>query len=128
MATYTTTKTASGAPTRYFETGVWVETATYDSSASISAGDVVQMVNVPAGAKVRGIEFVSTQNGTLEVGDGISVDRYFGSASVAANTISRATLLPDYEYSADDTVDIRFVAAETSATVRIHVMLSADDT
>jgi len=127
MTTFTSDKTKSGKSTRYLETGTWSVSAYYSASASTSAGDVIQMVNVPAGAKVVMGWFVPSVTGGFAVGDGLDGDRYIDSGSVVANAVTQFSLMPDYEYSADDTIDVLINNAEAAGNYKLTVILAADD-
>lgn len=100
----------------------------YDLTASLSAGDVIQMAKLPEGARIvsGNIDFnlTSANTVTLSVGDGGSATRYLGNTSASANTtISNFTSGTGYSYSAVDTVDIT-VAAVTSATATGNIILN----
>lgn len=132
MATFTSNKAVAAAARRYLETGVVVEYSQYTGSATLSAGDVIQMVKVPIGARV--LDYVLSTNdlgasgtATLSLGDGLDPDRYFGSGQVADGAGYRVVrglrkhAGHGYEYTANDTVDVSVVSlggnAQTSAPV-----------
>ena len=52
MATFNSDRTQTTVPARFLHAGVIVETATYTGSATFSAGDVIEMVKLPSGARV----------------------------------------------------------------------------
>jgi len=114
MATKTSTKVASGTPAKLLPTGVSVVSAVYSVNASLSAGDVIQMVNVPKGAMVvfcalGGIG--TNQEAIVSLGDGIDTDRYIDAGTLSASSgppklMSYTSLATPYVYSTDDTIDI----------------------
>jgi len=117
MATRTTTATDAGSPTKGLRVGLVQVTAQYSYGAglSASAGDVIQMVNVPKGAQVVYLA-VSGGSGDMlaAVGDGIDPDRYIayatmgsaGTSGASVRTIILHSANVPYVYSADDTIDI----------------------
>ncbi len=60
---------------------------TYSLTASLSAGDVLQLVKIPHGAIIEDIVFVNTVPGDYHVtiGDGGDADRFFTSATMTAD-------------------------------------------
>jgi hypothetical protein len=82
------------------------------AALSLSAGDVIQMVNVPKGAKVVDIKCSGGSGDALcAIGDGVDDDRYIAygtmaSGSSVVRTISLHASMVPYEYSVDDTIDI----------------------
>ncbi len=131
MATLKSSKIDNQSP-REVHAGVVTETAEYTGSASFSAGDVVQMVQVPKGAKVLEVTISGNQwtSGSADaayiVGDGNDVDRYMTTASVSSVVIARmgAVTGHNYEYTADDTVDVTINAQGSSATTAPIIRLS----
>lgn len=114
MATKTSSKVAAGTPAKSLSVGLVAVTATYSVNASLSAGDVIQMVNVPKGAKVVYMACFgigTNQEALVAVGDGIDENRYAGYSTLGAATSAPLTLAGEavgapYEYSVDDTIDI----------------------
>ena len=115
MATYTATAAQSTSPHKGLRVGLVGVRSTYSIAATISAGDVFQMVKVPAGATPIFVQFGSSNNTPsfiMEVGDGISTARYYSvdSYSIAQGmrlaNVNKAVILPPYTYSVDDTIDI----------------------
>lgn len=126
MATITATAAQAGVqPKATF--GANAISVRYDLTASLSAGDVIQLAKVPEGAKavVGNVTFslTSANTTTLQVGDGGSATRYLGSTSASANTVNNFTAGFGYSYSAADTIDIT-VAAVTSATATGAIKLN----
>lgn len=116
------TKTAAAAQTtiqpKGLRVGLVAVTSTYSISAagtSLSAGDVIQMIKVPAGATVVSLMVSSNYSGdaAFTVGDGLDDDRYISrrSASVAMLPVYVNTISAPYTYSTDDTIDIDVTAA-----------------
>jgi hypothetical protein len=117
MATFKSDKAQAAAARRYSHRGLVIEHATYSGSATLSAGDVIQMVKVPAGARVKDWsvstnDLGSSSTATLRLGDGLDTERYFGSAQISDGVTRIKTGAVGnhadhgYEYSADDTVDL----------------------
>ena len=80
---------------------------------SISAGDVIQMIKVPANSSVVFVGLRTTYaQSVVTVGDGLSDARYIGAQSTSAAHASCSFLsgAPQtgaaYTYSTDDTIDI----------------------
>lgn len=114
MATRTTTKTAAGVQPKGLSVGVVNVTAIYSYGAALSAsaGDVIQMVKVPARATVTYFALSGGSGDALvALGDGVNSARYlaFATMSSAAGTVRvislHASNVP-YVYSTDDTIDV----------------------
>lgn len=132
MATYTSDKAKAGVATRFLHEGVYVEDARYSSSATLSSGDVIQMVKVPAGSRVVGGNVSTSEDVVISVGDGNDVDRYLASASGGTTTVAlpAAHQSTGYEYSANDTVDIVYGGGQTATpamTIRMLLQLATDN-
>ena len=119
------TKTAAAAQTtiqpKGLRVGLVAVTATYSISAagqSLSAGDVIQMIKVPAGATVVSLQVSSNHSGIagFTVGDGLDDDRYVSliSCSVAMLPVRVNTVSAPYTYSTDDTIDIDITGVTVS--------------
>lgn len=114
MATRTSSSVASGTPAKGLRVGLCTVYADYSVGAalSLSAGDVIQMVNVPKGASVVYLA-VSGGSGDALVtcGDGVDDDRYLAGATMASGSTTvrvisaHAAMIP-YVYSTDDTIDL----------------------
>lgn len=114
MATLTSSKVGTGTPAKSLSVGLIAVSAIYSVNASLSAGDVIQMVNVPKGAQVvycalGGIG--ANQEAIVAVGDGGDNDRYIAHGTMSANTgpariMNYDAALTPYTYSLDDTIDI----------------------
>ena len=121
------TRTANAAqPTiqpKSLRVGLVAVSSTYSvAGTSLSIGDVIQMVKIPANATVVFINYGSTYpDCTWSVGDGLSDNRYktVGTLSGAQGMVmSGATFSvgPKYTYSTDDTIDI-FVSLVSISTL-----------
>ena len=110
MATITGNRASAGTQPKAIRVGVVTDVAVYSVAASISTGDVLQMLKVPAGARVIDVHVhhVGTGGvGSFIVGDGVDTDRYIDAGSTASATIHRMNrALDPYTYSVDDTIDI----------------------
>lgn len=127
MATLTAGAAAAIAPAKAIHAGVNSVVGEYDLAASLSAGDVVQMVKVPAGARIVDGHLNINCTGsalTISVGDGSDVDRYIASQSASADGVIRFnTAAMEYSYSAADTIDVT-ISAESSATATGSIKLT----
>ena len=114
MATRTTAATAAGAPSKGLRVGLNEVHGIYSYGAGLSAaaGDVIQMVNIPKGARVT---YVALSGGSgdalVSLGDGVDDDRYIAyatmsSAAGAVRTITLHAANVPYVYSTDDTIDV----------------------
>lgn len=112
MATRTATKVGSGVQPKGLRVGLVAVTATYSVAAatSLSAGDVIQMVKVPANATPVYVAVTGGSGDALvTVGDGVDDDRYISAVTMSSaqptiRTINTAYV--PYTYSTDDTIDI----------------------
>ena len=134
MATVTSSGAGSDDVARS-DVGITAATETYTFATSgdgTAAGDVIQMIKVPAGARILDVilacDDVDT-NGTptivLDVGDGGDTDRFIDGSTVGqTGGVSRmnSAVGADYTYTADDTIDIRLdAAAATKAAGDVHL-------
>jgi len=127
MATFKSDKAQAAVPARYLHAGDVTEHTTYTTSALLSAGDVVQLCKVDAGARVTAIQIKAADTLAYAVGDGVDSNRYFETASVATTqNIALANL--GYEYTAADTVDLIYAsgAAVTAMAIQATVTVSYD--
>ena len=103
---------------------------------SISVGDVIQMIRVPANSRAVFVGLISTYvQATVEVGDGLLTNRYIPtqstSAAHAAHTFIAGSVNAPYTYSVDDTIDIlaSLVSVSTVAgAFYLTAILSMDPT
>lgn len=125
MATRFSNKALEGVPTKGFRPGGNTVVATWSvgvvSNASIaSAGDIIRMVKVPAGATVTYVG-VSGGSGTMiyTVGDTVAPARYINSLSgSAAQTLQLInTVYVPYTYSVDSYIDINVSTVSTASLV-----------
>lgn len=120
MATKTSPQVAAGVQPKGLRVGLVAVTGIYSmNTTSLSAGDVIQMVKVPANATPVYVA-VSGGNGaiTIDVGDGIDDDRYCAdlSASTGMTLKTINTVFVPYTYSTDDTIDITVSAVSVTTT------------
>lgn len=127
MATLTANAAQTGVQPKGLKVGLIGVRAIYSIDAAPSAGDVIQMVKVPAKATPIFLQYGSsnaTPSYLMEVGDGINTARYRSIAtySIAAGMLlanaNIATMLPPYTYTADDTIDI-FISTVTASNATI---------
>ena len=124
MATRSSSKVAAGTPAKGLSVGLVAVTATYSVAAatSLSAGDVIQMVNVPKGATVIYVALSGGSGDALcSLGDGVSDTRYLayssmGSVTSVVRTITLNASNVPYVYSTDDTIDV-FVSTVSVGTI-----------
>lgn len=138
MATFKGSKATSGVQAKALHAGPVEVMSQYTGSATLSAGDVIEMVKVPKGARVLSytvsteMDDSSVSTGILNIGDGIDDDRYFSGTVTDGTAVS--TMLHGgfgYEYSAEDTVDITVDGvgndAAASAVLKLSVRYVLDD-
>ncbi len=120
------TKTAAAAQVtiqpKGLRVGLVAVSSTYSISAagtSLSAGDVIQMIKIPANATVVSLMVTSNYSGdaAFTVGDGLVDNRYITlrSASVAMLPVYINTVRAPYTYSTDDTIDMSSSLSTTRA-------------
>lgn len=136
VVTYTTTDVSAGVQPKGLRVGLIATSAVFSFTAiSYTAGDVIQMVKVPANAAVVGM-FISSNTGvagSVIVGDGVYTARYNTGyalgASTAAGTINGVNYIP-YVYSTDDTIDLVMSVSVTGSlgngSVNLVVIYSMD--
>ncbi|HCO58910.1 MAG TPA: hypothetical protein DIT58_01855 [Porticoccaceae bacterium] len=106
MATLKSDKAQAAVSARYLHAGSVTEVCTYTTTATLSAGDVIQMMKVEPGAVVTGYQLKSTDGElTVALGDGLDPDRYLA-ATAAGSTLASPIVNLGYEYTASDTVDV----------------------
>lgn len=112
MATLTSPDCSAGVQPGGLRVGLVGKTATYSINASLSNGDVIQMIKVPQNSTVVGlsVKWNGRGVGSIKVGDGVSTDRYVtetaASAGIAWTGITSNTSFVPYTYSTDDTIDV----------------------
>ena len=127
MATFTASAAQATVQPKAIRVGLVAVRSTYSIGAAPSAGDIIQMVKVPAGATPIHVNFACTNNTPsfiLEVGDGILSSRYrsvatysIGVGWVVAQANTAVPTAP-YTYSADDTIDV-FISTVTASNATI---------
>jgi hypothetical protein len=128
--TYSADKVAATVQSR---AGIGMEAVfeTFEASVALIINDVIQMVKVPVGATILEIllgvdDLDSGTDVTLSVGDGSDVDRFIEAATIGQGggvvrlgqgvTGAAAAGCMNYEYTAEDTIDIKVIAAPTGGT------------
>lgn len=148
MATTASSKVASTVPEREPHSGVFALKATFahpTSGDGSAAGDIIQMVKVAKGTMIldMALSAEDLDTGTtieFDVGDGDDVDRFIDGTTigqaggivrlgsgVAAAAIDGAH---GYVYPADDTIDVKVVAAatgKTAGTITLTVLCTMED-
>lgn len=137
MATKTATAAASVAQAQYNVNGATVRNVEYTlNGVSFSAGDVIQMVKVPAGARIVDLTIAFDLLGAAGVssytltgiGDGNDADRYLVSTSVVTSAVVRmaAPAGLGYSYSAEDTIDVTIgtITSGTAATGNVRLSVT----
>lgn len=121
MATITATAARGSIPAKYCHQGVISRSVEWTATTALSAGDVIQMCHIPAGARVLTVRFAGgSGTGMCEVGDGNNVDRYADSVSWSAAFLPVfSTILTGmgYTYTADDTIDVNVPTVTTGTAV-----------
>ena len=115
MATLSSNRISAGTTPRALRVGVVCDTATYSLAASLSTGDVLQMIRVPVNARVLDVyvKYASDGEGSFIVGDGVDADRYITDTNISAGATGQVlqrmnAIIAPYTYSTDDTIDITF--------------------
>lgn len=130
---------------RYNEKGVYALYGTYEFAAALVINDVIQMVNIKSGTKVLHVMlFVDAlDSGTsviLDVGDDGDTNRFIkdaviGRSSAAGQVDSLATTYGNsdgfaYEYTANNTIDVKVQAAPgsgtSSGTITLVALVASD--
>lgn len=127
MATFTANAAQAAVQPKGLRVGLIAVSAFYSIAAAPSAGDIIQMVKVPANATPVFLEFGCT-NATpsflMGAGDGIAAARYRSMATYSIGdgmVLSQrniATPAAPYTYSAEDTIDI-FISTITASNATI---------
>jgi len=118
MATITASKAQTGVMPKGLRVGLVAVQCNYSLGAALSAGDVIQMIKVPAGATPVQVWLASGSGAAVcKVGDGISTGRYLAGYGASANAPMAPinTVYQPYTYSADDTIDIKVSVVSTGA-------------
>ena len=137
-STFTSAKVAAGIQPET-RGGINEISAEYEITAALVINDVVQMVKIPAGARIHDVTLATDDlesSGTasvVAVGDGDNDDRFITGSTIArAGGIERINAVDGvlYEYSAEDTIDFKCTTAPTtgatSGTIRLVVRYTMD--
>ena len=115
MATLSSNRNSAGTQPKVLRVGLVADTAVFSLAASLSTGDVIQMVKVPVNARVVDVyvKYASDGEGSFTVGDGVSTARYITDTNISAGATGQVlarmnNILAPYTYSTDDTIDILF--------------------
>lgn len=113
MAIYTATAAQAAVQPKGLRVGLVAVRSTYSIAVTPSAGDVFQMIKVPANATPVFVQFGSnnaTPSYLIEVGDGIVSGRYRSMAtfSLGLGMVVASINVSPYTYTADDTIDVTF--------------------
>ncbi len=128
MATLTAaTKNSAGVQPKGSRVGTFAIASTY-SSGSLSTGDVIQMVKVPAGCMIVDVKTICTLSGqgSFNVGDGVSTARYITGAlaSISAGfAVMNTQAFVPYSYSTDDTIDVVYSASVNASSGAIYMIV-----
>lgn len=114
MATLTASAAASGVQP-IANNGLNVVNGSYTLAASSSVGDVIQLVKVPAGARICGGRLTTNGIGLtgFSVGDGGDSTRYITSATGSSVTTWFSGVSQDYSFSVADTIDVTIDSVKT---------------
>jgi len=134
MATKTATAAQSNAPAVFNIKGGITRVIEYTlNGVSLSAGDVIQMVRVPASARIADLILAYDDSGAQSytltgIGDGNSAGRYMASQSAVTSGVVRMSIAAGfgYSYSAEDTIDITIgtVTSGTAASATVRLSLT----
>lgn len=133
MATYTSSRAGSGVQPRTVHTGLTVAVATHTVATALTLNDVIEMVKVPALARVVEVVLTAEDLDTgatpaiiLEVGDGDDRDRWVDGSNVGqAGGVVRTNVATgvDHTYAADDTVDVLVQTAPQTGATGVKITL-----
>lgn len=136
--TYSSTAVAATVPPRTpSSAGLTAVKATFTATAALVVNDVIQMVKVPLGAVIYGVELSvdDLDSGAaivLAVGDGADDDRFItGSTIGQAGGVTRANNVAGagYTYTVDDTIDIKVTTAPAgggTGVLRLTVLFAKE--
>ena len=138
MATLTASAAQSTVPAKAIHRGTVERVVSYTCNPALSAGDVIQMLRVPAGATILSLRFWTDLfgggNATITgIGDGNSATRFMGSASTSNSLAASLFITPQaqgYSYSVEDTIDITIgtvTSASAVGTLSIFVAYTMDN-
>ncbi len=126
MATFTATAAQANVPAMYRVGGVIARNVIFSLGAIptlSAAGDVIQMVKLPAGAIVQDIRVgINGHTGvaTVNVGLGSDISLYGASVVLSGSTVA-SNIMPvraiGYSLSAEDTIDIQCAGVSANSAV-----------
>lgn len=120
VTTFTSSEVSLGVQPKGLRVGLIAASAIYSLTAvSLTTGDVIQLVKVPANATVVGMYLSATHSaGSIVVGDGVDTDRYHAgyAMSVSAGVSGMSGIYVPYTYSTDDTIDATISASVSMST------------
>jgi hypothetical protein len=124
----TLTASAAAAPAKVNINGAIGRVVAYSTpAAGYSAGDVIQICNIPKGACILDMRLTTdlfgTSNATIgSIGDGNTATRYFGTASTSSS-LAVALIMNNqaigYTYTADDTIDVTIGTVTSASSVGV---------
>lgn len=130
MATITATAAQANQPAIMSVNRDITRVVQFSQVASLSAGDVIQMVKVPAGAIVSKVGLVWSLSAgvtTVNIGDGNDTSAYYATAVISGPI---AAVVPTFRgigrsYSAEDTIDIQVaVVSATPASLQLTLTVT----
>lgn len=137
MATLTASAAQSNVPAKLLVNGTVSRVVTYNATAALSVGDIVQMVRVPMGAVVTGVSYAWSLSAgviTAMIGDGNNKSAYAAATvfSAAAIAVADSSVFAGFgrSYSAEDTVDIEVTAisaAPGTAKLKLKIEYTLDN-
>jgi len=132
MATYSASKASVY---KALETGLQSVYCEYTVSGSLTAGDTIVMVGLPAGAMLQYLGLGGyTGDLTFSAGDSVDDDRYFSARTMTSNGLmmyATETSGFGYTYTADDQLALKLdsiLSGSVAGTIRVNVMYSMDQT
>lgn len=121
---------------RYNEKGNYTLYGTFTLTAALVINDVIQMVRVPNGARVVNMEIYSDDLDSggptilFDVGDGSVTDRFGASLTLGQSAgFVRGIQTKDgfgYQYTADDTIDLKVHTAPTTGATSGDIIMRVD--
>lgn len=143
MATLIASMAASGIQPRAVHAGVNSVHAEYSLSATLSAGDIIQMFKLPDNARVLETRLTSNVNpfamaGVFNVGTRADTDKFIASATLSANLVFRLNNSDGHGFLNDvsDAAVNRYTMIEvsvgvagtgsTSGTIKLDMLYSVD--
>lgn len=121
ITTYTSPDVSAGVQPKGLRVGLIAVSGSFSSPAvSVTAGDVIQMVKVPANAAVVNMIISTNANigASVIVGDGVDTDRYNTGYNISVSAVPagiNAINYVPYVYSTDDTIDLTISASISSS-------------